>query len=1160
MSNRKMTIKDALGVRSRYVRAVNISRDLDDAGALEGYLITDGVRQALARLSKGLSAASTQRAWRVTGSYGSGKSAFGLLLANVFSQPLTKKGAAGAVLDEQAKDLLPDLRKLPRYEVLVITGAKEDASIALARALDELLARRRTSPNQKQLRNRLSEFVHSRQTGEVAAGEVLLLLAEVRGLLASSTIASDGLLILVDEMGRWLEYAAKPDSTIDASFFQALAEECGGRVDDIPVAIIGFLHQRFDDYAGGRRDRRAGLEWAKVAERFEDISFVQSFESTAKLVSRALEPDRAAYKRVGVAARSKELYLQASKMGLLDSGLLKGEGVSGESLYPLHPTALLSAVSMFRRFGQNERSTFSFLLASEPFAFQDYIARRNLDPDEWYRISDLCDWLLAQGTLRTLDEERLKRWSLLQETLRSAPVYEADELLCLKAVGLMNLLEPQPGLPVTLANLSFALDDRIDSPSISEAVEKLIQKSLLYVRPATQELCLWPQSSVDVASEYSRIRKSQQPAQRLGSLLQHLPDPRPMVAHRHYFETGTLRTAQIHMFDEIAQIQGRAERHINGDAEILIIPCYPDQNAASLGRQLQEMSASSVPGRLFALRNVSEDDLELADDLAAWTQLGSECVDLRVDTYARNEVRQAVHRVTANISLRLADLRAPEQGKEGVTWWHLGQRLDVASGRQLNQHLSTILDDLYGQAPRVRNELINRTAVSSAAAAARQRLLERMFANEDQADLGIQQTPPEMAIYLSLFKDTGLHRHDGVAWSFQAPSTDSDWLPAWNALSQLLDAKGLITIRQVMDHLAGAPFGMRDSVSLLLIAAFLCVNRDAIILRERGSYLTVLEDSHLGRLVKKPDAFELHMIHAQSSTASVLAVYQTALRKHLGSAEVGATVAEITRAIYDWYLTLPEHTLNSTKLEASHRAVLALLNKASDPIEMLTVTVPFALGAIKVREPIDGKSKVAVEVLRARFEGLLRAGTERLNELRSEIVSVVAQEVGVRDVADVRPHIVALSQGATGEVVDYALKSFMQRSMDGQRDERQWIDSLASLLGGRSIDTWHDETIVRFRGEVRRVYTLLTRVVALNKLTGASKSPDHAAVAVHVVDQKGKERFVAVPADAEGLLASEDMADLRAALARVPVPAYALARLLLEFSSDLPATQPESVA
>ncbi|WJM85531.1 hypothetical protein QUF31_21550 [Dickeya chrysanthemi] len=95
------------------------------------------------------------------------------------------------------------------------------------------------------------------------------------------------------------------------------------------------------------------------------------------------------------------------------------------------------------------------------------------------------------------------------------------------------------------------------------------------------------------------------------------------------------------------------------------------------------------------LRGTVHVEHSLADDLAAWTQLENECADLRVDTYARNEVKQSIHRVTANISLRLADLRVPGQGTDGVIWWHLGERLDITSGRQLNQQLSTILDDLY---------------------------------------------------------------------------------------------------------------------------------------------------------------------------------------------------------------------------------------------------------------------------------------------------------------------------------------------------------------------------------------------------------------------------------------------------------------------------------
>ena len=45
------------------------------------------------------------------------------------------------------------------------------------------------------------------------------------------------------------------------------------------------------------------------------------------------------------------------------------------SLYPLHPTLIPALSKFFRRFGQNERSLFSFILSSEPFALQDFAER-----------------------------------------------------------------------------------------------------------------------------------------------------------------------------------------------------------------------------------------------------------------------------------------------------------------------------------------------------------------------------------------------------------------------------------------------------------------------------------------------------------------------------------------------------------------------------------------------------------------------------------------------------------------------------------------------------------------------------------------------------------------------------------------------------------------
>src|SRR5690606_17194085 len=146
--------------------------------------------------------------------------------------------------------------------------------------------------------------------------------------------------------------------------------------------------------------------------------------------------------------------------------------------------------------------------------------------------------------------------------------------------------------------------------------------------------------------------------------------------------------------------------------------------------------------------------------------------------------------------------------------------------------------------------------------------------------------------------------------------------------------------KDVLTHFAAPPFGMRESVALLLIGAFLCVQRHNVILRERGTYITQLEDSHIARLVKRPETFELHMVHAQSTTVAALEVYRDVLSAQVPGDTLTATVPELTRRLYEWYLSLPEHTLNTTHLDVTHRAALALLGKSSDPVELLTVGLP----------------------------------------------------------------------------------------------------------------------------------------------------------------------------------------------------------------------------
>src|ERR1017187_8711702 len=67
----------------RFLRSTQLERDFSDPEALEGYILTPEIETCVVRLARGLAPTSGQRAWRITGDYGSGKSSFALLFANL---------------------------------------------------------------------------------------------------------------------------------------------------------------------------------------------------------------------------------------------------------------------------------------------------------------------------------------------------------------------------------------------------------------------------------------------------------------------------------------------------------------------------------------------------------------------------------------------------------------------------------------------------------------------------------------------------------------------------------------------------------------------------------------------------------------------------------------------------------------------------------------------------------------------------------------------------------------------------------------------------------------------------------------------------------------------------------------------------------------------
>ena len=135
--------------------------------------------------------------------------------------------------------------------------------------------------------------------------------------------------------------------------------------------------------------------------------------------------------------------------------------------------------------------------------------------------------------------------------------------------------------------------------------------------------------------------------------------------------------------------------------------------------------------------------------------------ELKDDRYAAEEVARQLSSARQTLAKRVqhyAGLKQSGGGGMSLQWYHQGKLRKIASATELLSCISDLCEDLYVYAPVIHNELINRRNLSSAAASARMRLIERMF-NFSEGFLGMDKAkkPPEMCIYLSLLQGANLH-------------------------------------------------------------------------------------------------------------------------------------------------------------------------------------------------------------------------------------------------------------------------------------------------------------------------------------------------------------------------------------------------------------------
>ncbi len=1116
------TLSSMIVVNSRFARSVSITRDETRSDALEGYILTPNGRDILRRLATSLRGESSTRAWSLTGPYGSGKSSLALMAAQVLSgddriRLNARKflGAADTELSEMffgAGSPLP--KRAGRLFPVLVTGSRQPLEKALAARLASALRAIINRGRPPQIIERLELLAIQKQPIGTAIVE---LFEEANEYLERSGSETAGLLLIIDELGKFLEFGATNPEQGDVFVLQELAE--AATRSKRPFLFLTILHQSLDRYADHMSPGRRA-EWAKVQGRFEDVAFEERSEQLLRLLTHAIRQEGSDADLKPIRKLAKTLAQDTAAIGIRAGTMPTGEMQNClASCYPLHPLTALVLGPLFRQLAQNERSLFAFLASAEPFGFQEFLHQQGVKSGP-YRLDGLYDYVLASLGPGLFAQHRGKLWSEVQTALDRLHDASSLEVILAKTIGLLQAIGPAAGISASASTLHIALKGTATEAQVDEGLESLSKRSVVVFRRHTGSYALWEGSDVDIDDRLQAARQSVERDQDLAAFLTKQVPPQPLIARRHYFQTGTLRYYEA-IYCGLADFQSDLFTSVLGnadDADGRILYCLPQDTSDRA--KMRGLITQATPERPL-LAAIPQDVFDLREhchELVCLRWVAEHTPELETDRTARRELHARIAIAEQQLRSHLEWLFSP--GNQGCAWYLRGKPVEITSGRQLNDHLSQACDEVYSSTPIWRNELVNRRSLSSSAAGARRNLIEAMFEKADKETLGFEGNPPERSMYETLLKESRIHRKQGGEFGFYAPDAKADQAikDVWKAMEAFLaetdDRRK--SIEQMFAALRQPPFGLKDGVLPVLLAALLEHFQTQVALYEEGSFVPKPNSAVFERLFRHPGKFELQRFRIAGPRAEVFAQYAAMIQRTAGEdTDLLTVVKPMVRLAKD----LPDFVCKTKQISECAQKVLKTVREARQPDKLLFVDLPTACG-FPAFEATGKAEKKQVEAyfaqLRGAFTELQRAYPQLVADLEKMIVEAFGQEGSL---AKARKSIDHDARLVLNVAVESKLKAFLQRVTDDGVEDNTWLESIATLLSGKPPVHWDDQDRARFEVQLGASarnfehYRILAIEMERSGHTLLDGDKSMLLVSITAPDRGGIERVVQVPAD-----------------------------------------------
>ena len=848
------------------------------------------------------------------------------------------------------------------------------------------------------------------------------------------------LILVIDEFGKYLEYASQNAPEKELYFIQQLSEFANN--PDHNIILITTVHQNFDAYAFSLSNSQK-QEWTKVKGRFREITFNEPIEQLLFLAAEHLKSNPTD-KKTEVEIKTSISLTKKSKAFNINTDYASEIAVK---LFPLDLIAANILTLSLQKYGQNERSLFSFLESTDHTGINSF--DKTVNP--FYNAACVHDYLTFNfySYINSRYNPDFAAWSSIKNSLEAIErLFDSnidDSSRIIKTIGLLNITAAN-GSDLGKDFLVKYATTCLGIPNADKLIDVLENRKVILYRNYSKRYVLSEGTDLDISSALIEAGNKVSEISDVATLLNRYYQLPPVIAKSYSYLNGTPRLFEFKIseypisevpkdevdgfvnliFNEKLQISEVIKESANAE-EAIIYGFY--QNSKAIKNLLFEIEKTR--------KVIEEND----HDKVAVKELNN------ILFHQENLLN---HFILNNLYKKSA----------GLVWIYKGEEIKIKSKKEFNKRLSTICFEVYPHTPKFKNELVNKHKISSSIHTAKKNYLKALVNNWNQPDLGFEKEkfPPEKTIYLTLLKENGIALYsDEINFTTQI-SRKSSFLHLWKSSIAFLNSakKSRRKISDFVEPLTMRPFKLKQGLIDFWVSSFLFLKRDDYALFGETGYIPYITDEILELIIKYPENYEIKTFEIEGVKLDIFNSYRVFLNQHTKEKLDNTSFIETIKPFLTFYRGLSEYSRNTKRLKKETLAIRDAIANSRDPEKSFFEDFPLALGYSsenlqKSKEKLQTYSiqlQDAIRELRTSYDSLMNRFEEFISdEFIGETLEFEDYKTKLQNrFKKLKKHLCLPHQ-----------KTFIQR-LDSEIDDRKaWLSSIAQAVIGKSLETIKDD-------------------------------------------------------------------------------------------------------